>query len=96
MHVVSHAKIIQAQAAHPTCSGALDQWCRLAKRSAWQNFAEVKASFSATDKVRDKFVFDIGGNKLRLIAAIHFNVGIYPRDPDPTRVRQRRLEMNAD
>jgi mRNA interferase HigB len=27
------------------------------------------------DKVGDLFVFDIGGNKLRLIAAIHFNAG---------------------
>ena len=37
------------------------------------NFAEVMATFPAVDKVGDKFVFDIGGNKLRLIAAIHFN-----------------------
>jgi mRNA interferase HigB len=27
------------------------------------------------DKVGDKYVFDVGGNKLRLIAAIHFNAG---------------------
>ena len=27
------------------------------------------------DKVGDKYNFDIGGNKLRLIAAIHFNTG---------------------
>ena len=25
------------------------------------------------DKVGDKYVFDIGGNKLRLIASIYFN-----------------------
>jgi mRNA interferase HigB len=25
--------------------------------------------------VGDKYVFDVGGNKLRLIAAIHFNAG---------------------
>ncbi len=75
MHIVTHARIKEAQAAHPTCSGALDQWYRLAKRAEWRNFSEVKASCPAVDKVGDKFVFDIGGNKLRLIAAIHFNVG---------------------
>ena len=73
MHIVSHAKIVQAQAEHPACHGALDQWYRLAKRAIWRNFAEVKACFPAVGKVGDKFVFDIGGNKLRLIAAIHFN-----------------------
>jgi mRNA interferase HigB len=75
MHIISHAKIVQAQAAYPDCQGALDQWYRLTKRVVWRNFAEVKGFFPAVDKVGDKFVFDIGGNKLRLIAAIHFNTG---------------------
>ena len=75
MHIITHTRIVEAQAAHPTCATALDQWYRLTKRAAWRNFAEVRATFPAVDKVGDKFVFDIGGNKLRLLAAIHFNVG---------------------
>ena len=75
VHIISHLKIVEAQAAHPECSGALDQWYRLAKRTMWRNFADVKVCFPATDTVGDKFVFDVGGNKLRLIAAIHFNTG---------------------
>ena len=75
MHVISHAKIVAAQAAHADCATALDQWYRLSKRAKWRNFAEVRGCFPAVDKVGDKFVFDVGGNKLRLIAAIHFNAG---------------------
>jgi len=75
MHIISHAKIVQAQVAHPDCRAALDQWYRLAKRVRWCSYAEVKACFPAVDKVGDKYVFDVGGNKLRLIAAIHFNAG---------------------
>ena len=75
MHVISHAKIVAAQAVHADCVTALDHWYRLTKRANWRNVAEVKACFPAIDKVGDKFVFDIGGNKLRLIAAIHFNAG---------------------
>lgn len=75
MRVISHAKIVQAQAAHPECSSALDQWYRLTRRARWQNFAQLKGCFPATDKVGDRYVFDVGGNKLRLIAAVHFNVG---------------------
>lgn len=75
MHVISHAKIVGAQFAHSDCASALDQWYRLTKRARWRNFAEVKACFPATDKVGDKFVFDVGGNKLRVIAAIHFDAG---------------------
>lgn len=75
MHIVSHAKILQAQNAHPDCATALNQWYRLAKRAKWSNFAQVKGCFPPADKVGSKFVFDVGGNKLRLIAAIHFNTG---------------------
>lgn len=75
MHVISHARIVEAQTTHPDCVAALDQWYRLTKRAHWRNFAEVKRLFPATDKVGDKFVFDVGGNKLRLIAAIHFDAG---------------------
>lgn len=75
MHVISHEKIVAAQTAHPDCAGALDKWYRLTKRSKWRNFAEVKACFPAADKGGDKFVFDVGGNKLRVIAAMHFNAG---------------------
>ncbi|MDP2829048.1 MAG: type II toxin-antitoxin system HigB family toxin [Sulfuricellaceae bacterium] len=73
MRIISHAKIIQAQADHPDSAHALGQWYRLSKRAVWRDFAEVKECFPAVDKVGDKFVFDVGGNKLRLIAAIHFN-----------------------
>ena len=73
MHIISHVKIVQAQAAYPKCVTALEHWYRLSKRAAWANFSEMKATFPSTDKVGDKYVFDIGGNKLRLIAAVHFN-----------------------
>ena len=33
----------------------------------------LKASFNAVDRVGDYYVFDIGGNKYRLVAAVHFN-----------------------
>lgn len=75
MHVITHARIVAAQDKHPDSAGALDHWYRIVKRAAWRNFAEIKGCFPATDKVGDKYVFDIGGNKLRLIAAIHFNTG---------------------
>lgn len=73
MHIISHTKIIEAQKAHSDCEYALDQWYRLTKRTVWHNYSDVKNCFPAVDKVGNKFVFDVGGNKLRLIAAIHFN-----------------------
>lgn len=73
MHIISHRRIVSAQQSHPQCASALEQWYRLCKKADWHNFSEVRALLPGADKVGEVYVFDIGGNKLRLIAAIHFN-----------------------
>jgi len=45
------------------------------QKAKWSSFAGVRATFGAADLVDRFIVFDIGGNKYRLIAAIHFNRG---------------------
>ncbi len=42
------------------------------KRGSYRTFAELKSVFGNVDKVGNVFVFNIGGNEVRLIAAIHF------------------------
>ena len=50
------------------------------ERSEFADFEVLGAAFPSADKVGDFVVFNIGGNKYRLIAAIHFNRGrIYVR-----------------
>lgn len=75
MHIITHARIVEAQLAFPDCATALDFWYRAMKRGRFGNFAELRAAFGSVDKVGPLYVFDVGGNKLRLIAALHFNTG---------------------
>lgn len=42
-------------------------------KGIFSNFAELKEAFGSVDKVGKYYVFDIGGNKYRLVAAVHFN-----------------------
>lgn len=62
-----------AHRAHIVARSALDYWYRVAKQATWASFAEEKQSFNTADFVPPFVVFDIGGNKYRLIAEIHFN-----------------------
>jgi mRNA interferase HigB len=39
-------------------------------------FSSLKATFGSVDKVGERFVFNIGGNKYRLVASIAFGPGI--------------------
>ena len=72
MHVVSHKAIRDFCQTHPQAGGALDHWYRVAKRASWSNFAEVKQTFNTADFVAPYVVFDVGGNKYRLIAEMNF------------------------
>ena len=47
-------------------------WRRIIEKSAFADFAALRRSFRAVDKVGDKLVFNIGGNKWRLIAHVNF------------------------
>lgn len=72
LHVVSHKAIRVFCATNPEARNALDRWYRVAKRAAWGSFADVKQSFNTADLVAPYVVFDIGGNKYRLVARINF------------------------
>jgi mRNA interferase HigB len=72
MHVVSHKAIRVFGEKHPAARVALDRWYRVAKRSTWSSFAQVRESFNSADFLAPFVVFDIGGNKYRLIAEMNF------------------------
>jgi mRNA interferase HigB len=76
MHIVSHKAIRIFCEHHPHARHAMDHWYRVAKRATWSSFAEVKQSFNAADLVAPHIVFDIGGNKYRLIAEMNFKRGV--------------------
>lgn len=73
MHIISQKRIREAQQNYPESSSALKGWFRIMKKNNFNNFAELKKCFNSVDKVDNLYVFNIAGNKLRLIANIHFD-----------------------
>ena len=73
MHIITKKRIVEAKALYPGCESALDGWFRVIKANEFKRFSELKAVFNSVDKVEHLYVFNIGGNKLRLIASIYFN-----------------------
>ena len=73
MHVISFAKIRDFFEQRPDTEQVLRAWYKLSKDGEFANFAELKATFNSVDKVGKLFVFNVGGNNFRIIAAIHFN-----------------------
>jgi len=57
---------------NPGAESPLRAWYQVAKAADWTCFADVRETYSAADAVGNKVVFDIGGNKYRLIAVIDY------------------------
>ena len=73
MRLISNRSLREFALRYPQAGAPLQAWRRLIERNRFCSFADLKALFQAVDKVGEFFVFDVGGNKFRVIAAIHFN-----------------------
>ena len=81
MHVISQKKIREAITRFPQHESALLSWHKLMKLSVFGDFATLRNTFPGVDKVGRLFVFNVAGNHLRIVTAVHFNRGkIYIRD----------------
>jgi mRNA interferase HigB len=76
LRVVGRETISEFQKEHPDSVAPLNRWVSIVEAASWTNPAEVRATFGSADFVGGKVVFNIGGNKYRLIAAISFEIRI--------------------
>ena len=80
MHVISRKALRKFWQQHPDSESALSRWFKIMQRSDFNSFGALRTTFPSADKVGDLIVFNIGGNKYRLLASVHFNRGrVYVR-----------------
>lgn len=75
MHVIARPALIEFWTKHPDAEGPLDAWYRIMRKDVFTDFNHLRATFPSADLVGVFTVFNIGGNKYRLITAIHYNRG---------------------
>ncbi|MBI1297843.1 type II toxin-antitoxin system HigB family toxin [bacterium] len=73
MHIITRKRLNEFVERHPDAKAGLEYWYRLMKQCTFGSFAELRAIFPSADQVGKLTVFNIGGNKARLIAAVHYN-----------------------
>ena len=75
MHVISQRQLREFWQKHPQAEGPLRVWYKVARAAEWKKFEDVKSAYATADRVAQFTIFNIGGNKWRLIAAIHYDRG---------------------
>ena len=74
MRIVTFKGIQEFSEKHSDASAALNIWYHTTVSKAWKNLVDVKLTFNSVDYVgNSRYVFNIKGNKYRLIAIISFN-----------------------
>lgn len=73
MRVISHRAIVETARRHPDAGAALDNWYRITRRARWQHLGEVRKDFPHADLAGNLTVFNIKGNRYRLIARIIYS-----------------------
>jgi len=72
MKLISNKALREFAQAHPDADAPLQAWRRLVERGSFAGFAQLRATFASVDKVGERYVFNIGSNKYRLVASIAF------------------------
>ena len=75
MVTIAKSTLINFAAQHSNTIVPLMEWYDIVSNADWSNVNEVKQTFRSADYVgNERFVFNIKGNRYRLVAAVIFNI----------------------
>ena len=73
MNVISRRTLKEFYYKHADARDPLETWYKVCRKAEWSNFNDVKLAYPTADWVGDnKVVFNIKGNKYRLIVRFSF------------------------
>ena len=77
MQIIARRTLRRLWERHPQAEGPLRAWFSVVSKARWSTPRDVKRQFGATvDFVDDnRAIFDIGGNKCRLICHVSYGFG---------------------
>jgi mRNA interferase HigB len=78
MRIVSHRKLVEFYNApgNNQSKASLERWYEVVEDAQWANFNEIREDFPSADYVGNQhYVFNIHGNKYRLVVVIKFVMG---------------------
>ncbi|WP_028909115.1 type II toxin-antitoxin system HigB family toxin [Prevotella sp. AGR2160] len=77
MRIISHKKLklFYEQPKYAEARLPLERWYYIASQREWHNLADILQDFGDTDMVGNQhYVFNIHGNKFRLVVVIQFTI----------------------
>jgi mRNA interferase HigB len=77
MRIITRQRLIAFWKKHQDAEQPLRAWLAEAKHAHWRTPADIKQKYkSASIIAHNRVVFNIAGNKYRLVTKIHYNTGV--------------------
>ena len=74
MRVIAKRALREFWERHSSAKQPLLSWYKAAQIASWKNSAQLKKQFASASIINStRVVFNIGGNKYRLVCIVHFN-----------------------
>lgn len=75
MHIISFRKLREFFDEDSNSKVALQDWYKRVSKAEWDDFSEIKKTFSSVDSVgNSRFVFNVKGNHYRIVALVLFQI----------------------
>jgi mRNA interferase HigB len=72
MRIIKRGALEEFWRDHPDARASLESWYAVVRGASWRNLAELKRVYPNADPVGRRTVFNISGNKYRLIARLNY------------------------
>jgi len=72
MRIIKRGALIEFWQKHTDAKASLESWYGVVRKAAWKTPAEMRAVYGTADLVGRRTVFNIAGNKYRLIARVNY------------------------
>ncbi len=72
MHIISPKALKEFWSKHPAAETPLRAWLKTTRSATWKGLVDTRTDFPHADLAGICTIFNIGGNKFRLIAKIYY------------------------
>jgi mRNA interferase HigB len=73
MHVIARPALDAAGREYPLAAQWLRAWWAIASQADWRQLTDVRRQYPSADQVDCCLIFDVGGNKYRLICRVSWH-----------------------
>lgn len=76
MRIISEKRIREFWRDRPEAEGSMRAWIKTTRSASWKKFSEIRETYNHSDVYGGCVIFDVGGNKYRIIAKLAYGIGV--------------------